>query len=49
MEADELLNQQQGEDLCKESDINEYKNRMTTLTQDYNFWFNAFRVFEGKE
>ena len=49
MEADELGNQQQGEDLCKEQDINDLKHRMTTITQDYYFCFNAFRVFEGKE
>lgn len=32
MEADELNNQQQGEDLCKDNEINDYKGRMTTIT-----------------
>ena len=35
------------EELCKESDILAFKNKMTS--DEYGYVLNSFRVFEGKE
>jgi hypothetical protein len=35
------------DELCKESDLLAFKNRMTS--EEYGYCLNTFRVFEGKE